>query len=105
MENGIIRLVGLLCAAGSAGLLWTFGVFVVVPWREGRLLALNAAEMQVLGASLLLGLGTAWGALHIFALADRANRPKTYAAIRFALIAAWLAASIGGVLWTQARVS
>lgn len=105
MENWLTRLVALMCAAGSAGLLWTFGVFIVVPWREGRLSALNAAELQVLGVSLVLGLATGWGALHIFALADRANRPKSYATIRIVLIAAWLAAGIGGVLWTLNRVA
>lgn len=105
MENWIIRLVAVLCAAGSAGLLWTFGVFVVVPWRDGRLLAMSAAELQVLGVSLLLGLATAWGALHIFALADRAGRPKSYAMTRIALIIAWLAACVGGILWTLGRIA
>ena len=73
MENWLIRIVALFCAVGAAGLLWTFGVFVVVPWREGRLFSLNSAELQILGASLLLGLAAAWGALHVFALADRAG--------------------------------
>jgi len=104
-ENWIIRIVGLFCAAGSAGLLWTFGVFVVVPWRDGRLFALNAAEIQVLGASLILGLATAWGALHILAQADRASRPKNYAMTRIVLIIAWLAASIGGMTWTLGRLA
>jgi hypothetical protein len=105
MESWIIRIVALFCAAGSAGLLWTFGVFIVVPWRDGRMLALNAAELQAMGVSLLLGLVTAWGALHIFALADRAARPKSYAMIRIVLIIAWLAACIGGILWTLGRIS
>ncbi len=102
-ENWIIRIVALFCAAGSAGLLWTFGVFVVVPWRAGRLLALNATEIQVLGASLVLGLATAWGTLHVLAQADRASRPKNYAMIRIVLIIAWLAAGIGGMTWTLGR--
>ena len=105
MENRITRIVALLCASGTAGLFWTFGVFVVVPWRSNRLLALNAAEFQVLGASLLLGLATAWGALHIFALADRASRPKYYAMTRIVLIIAWLAALIGGTYWTLGRTA
>ena len=104
-ENWIIRIVALLCAVGSAGLLWTFGVFVVVPWRAGRLFALNAAEIQILGASLVLGLATAWGALHILAQADRASRPKNYAMIRMVLIIAWLAAGIGGMTWTLGKVA
>lgn len=105
MENWLIRIVALFCAAGAAGLLWTFGVFVVVPWREGRLFSLNGAELQILGASLLLGLAAAWGALHVFALADRAGRPKSYATIRIVLIVAWFAAALGGMSWTLGRVA
>ena len=105
MENWLTRIVALFCAAGSAGLLWTFGVFFVVPWRNGRMLSLNASEWQILGASLLLGTATAWGALHVFALADRTCRPKSYAMIRIVLIIAWLAACIGGMLWTLKRIS
>ena len=105
MEKWITRIAALLCAAGSAGLFWTFGVFVVVPWRGGRMLALNAAELQAIGVSLLLGLATAWGALHIFALADRAARPEFHARTRIVLIVAWLLAGIGGVHWTLARIS
>ena len=105
MERWITRIAALLCASGTAGLFWTFGVFVVVPWRNNRLLSLNAAEFQVLGVSLLLGLATAWGALHIFALADRASRPKYYTMIRIVLIIAWLAALIGGIYWTLGRTS
>ncbi len=104
-ENWIIRIVALLCAAGSAGLLWTFGVFVIVPWRAGRLLALNAAEMQVLGASLILGLATAWGTLHILAQADSTSRPINYAMTRIVLIIAWIAACIGGMAWTQGKLA
>ena len=105
MESWLTRIVALLCASGTAGLLWTFGVFVVVPWRHSRLLSLNAAEVQVLGVSLLLGLATAWGALHIFALADRASHPKCYAMTRILLIIAWLSALIGGIYWTLGRTS
>jgi len=104
MENWLTRIVALFCAAGSAGLLWIFGVFIVVPWRDGRMLALNAAELQVMGVSLLLGLATSWGALHIFAQADRSARPKSYAMIRIVLIIAWLAAGIGGMQWTLGRI-
>ena len=105
MENWLTRIVALFCASGSAGLLWTFGVFVVVPWRDGRMLSLNAGEVQVIGASLLLGLVASWGALHVFALADRASHPKIYATIRILLIIAWMAACIGGMLWTLGRIS
>ena len=76
-----------------------------VPWREGRLFSLNSAELQILGASLLLGLAAAWGALHVFALADRAGRPKSYATIRIVLIVAWFAAALGGMSWTLGRVA
>ena len=78
---------------------------VLVGASLGGLLALNAAEFQVLGASLLLGLATAWGALHIFALADRDSRPKYYAMTRIVLIIAWLAALIGGTYWTLGRTA
>ena len=105
MENWLTRIVALFCAMGSAGLLWTFGVFVVVPWRDGRMLSINAAELQVIGLSLLLGLVTAWGALHIFAIADRASRPGVYAVIRALLAIASIAAMIGGISWTQARIA
>ncbi len=105
MENWLTRIVALFCALGSAGLFWTFGVFVVVPWHNGRMLSMSAAELQVTGIPLLLGLATAWGALHIFALADRSVQPKKYAMTRIVLIIAWLAATAGGVLWTLGRIS
>ena len=105
MESWLIRTVALFCAAGSAGLLWTFGVFVTVPWHQGRMFSLNASELQVTGVSLLLGLATAWGALHIFALADRAARPKNYAITCVLLVITWLAACISGILWTLGKVS
>lgn len=104
LENWLIRLVALFCGAGAAGLLWTFGVFVVVPWRAGRLLSLNGAEWQILGASLLLGLFSAWGTLHILAMADRAGHPQRYALLRAAWIICCLGAMIGGVFWSLARL-
>ena len=66
--------------------------------------ALNRAELQVIGIPLLLGLASAWGALHIFAIADRENNPKTYAMVFAALSIGFIAALIGGILWTQARM-
>ncbi len=105
MENGIIRLVAAIVAAGSTALFWSFGMFLAVPWREGRMLSLNLVEMQVIGVPLLVGLLVAWGALHIVAIADRANNPKVYRAIRLALFAASIAAAIGGAAWTQARIA
>jgi hypothetical protein len=105
VENWITRVVATLCAAGSTALFWTLGVFVVVPWHEGRMLSLDRIELQVIGIPLLLGLVVAWGALHIFAIADGEANPKAYATIRALLIAASIAAMIGGVLWTQARIA
>jgi len=105
MENGITRLVAAIVAAGSLALFWSFGMFLAVPWREGRMLSLNMIEMQVIGVPLLVGLLVTWGALHIFAIADRENNPKVYRAIRLALFAAAIAAAIGGAAWTQARIA
>jgi hypothetical protein len=105
VENWITRVVAMLCAAGSSALFWTLGVFVAVPWREGRMLALDRSELQLIGIPLLIGLAVAWGALHIFAIADRQANPKAYATIRALLIAASIAALIGGVSWTQARIA
>ncbi len=103
MENWITRIVATLCAAGSIGLFWTLGIFVIVPWREGRMLALNAVELQVIGVPLVLGSAIAWGALHVFSIADRATNPRAYAAIRALLVLACIAATVGGIAWTQAR--
>ena len=103
MERWIIRLVALCCASGSAGLLWVFGVFVVVPWRAGRMLSLSGSELQVLGASLLIGIAVGAGALHLLALGDKTSNPKTYAVLRVALIALLLAAMVTGMRWTLLR--
>lgn len=103
MENSIIRITASLCAAGSSALFWTLGAFVAVPWRQGRMLALNAAELQLLVAPLLLGLVVAWGALHILAIADRQLHPRFYAAACALLLIASLAAASAGLAWTQAR--
>lgn len=105
MENWITRIVAALCAAGGAALLWMLGVFAAVPWHEGRMLALSRAELQIIGVPLLVGVAAAWGALHIFAIADRQDKPKTYAAIRALLILASLAAVFGGAFWTLARIA
>jgi len=103
MERWIIRFVALMCLAGSAGLLWTFGVFVVVPWRAGRLLALSASELQVLAASLGFGIGVGTAALHLFALGEREAHPRRYALLRAVLIIALLAATASGVMWSLQR--
>ena len=105
MESWLTRIVGLFCALGSTGLFWTFGVFVAVPWKDSRMLDLDRSELQVLGVSLLIGLAVAWGALHIFALADRQGRPRTYALIRALLIIASFGAALAGMAWTQARIA
>ena len=105
MENWITRIVATLCAAGSMALFWTLGVFIAVPWHEERMLALNWIELQLIGAPLVIGIAVAWGALHIFSIADREVNPKIYAAIRIALTTASIAAVISGVSWTQARIA
>ena len=104
MENAITRIVALLCAAGAIGLLWMFGVFVTAPWQQGRMLGLNAAEVQMIGVPLLVGVAAAWGALHIFAIADRQQRPRLYQTIRALLIIAAIAAVLGGSSWTLTRI-
>jgi len=103
MENWLIRIVAGLCAAGSSALFWTLGVFIALPWREGRLLALSAVELQLIVVPLLLGSAVSWGALHIVAIADRQPRPRLYAATCALLLIANLAALFAGCAWTQAR--
>lgn len=105
VENWITRFVAGICAAGSLALFWILGVFVVVPWRAGRMLALSRAELQMIGVPLLVGCAVLWGALHLFALADREMNPRIYATIRATLIIASIAAVIGGITWTQARIA
>jgi hypothetical protein len=105
MENGIIRVVATLCAMGSTALLWILGAFVVVPWHEGRMTTLNLAEIQMIVVPLVVGLAATWGVLHLFALADKTDNPRTYAVIRAVVIAACFAAVIGGGTWTLARIA
>jgi hypothetical protein len=105
MENWITRAAAAICAAGSVALFWTFGMFLAVPWRENRMLSLNAVEFQVVGIPLVVGLAVGWGALHILAIADREANPKLYAVIRAGLLIAAVAAIIGGMSWTQARIA
>ena len=105
MENFITRTVATLCAAGSVALFWTFGIFFAVPWREGRMLALNAVEVQVVGIPLIVGLLVYWGAIHILAIADREANPRFYKAVKITLAIAALAAVIGGISWSQARIA
>jgi hypothetical protein len=104
MESWITRIAALLCAAGSSALFWFVGVFVVVPWRDGRMLKLSMSELQVMGVSLLAGMAVMWGALHLFSLADRSANPRVYAAVRAVVIALSVAALISGILWTQERL-
>lgn len=105
MDNWITRIVATICAAGSIALFWVFGVFIVVPWRAGRMGALNLAEIQVIGVSLLVGLAVNWGALHIYAIADREANPRVYATIRALLIIVSIAAVYVGVSWTQTKIA
>jgi hypothetical protein len=76
MEQWITRSVATLVALGALGLFWTFGMFSAVPVQQGRMFALSGVEMQLMGVSLLAGLATAWGALHLFSLADRESSPR-----------------------------
>ena len=104
MENAITRIVAALCAAGAFGLLWMFGVFVALLWQQGRMQGLNAAELQMIGVPLLVGVAAAWGALHLFAIADRQQRPRLYQAIRAVLVIVAIGAVLGGSSWTLARI-
>ena len=105
MEAWLSRILGLLCAFGGWGLLWTFGALFTVPWHEGRLLALNRAELQAVGVPLLNGVAVVWGAAHIFAIADRKERPSLYAWERAALFLAGLAAALAGGAWALAQLA
>ena len=105
VETWMTRIVGLLCASGSCGLFWTFGVFVVVPWRADRMLALDATEIQVIGVSLVLGSATLWGASRIFAAVDQQANPRTYTATRLLLVIAAVASLMSGISWTLARIA
>ena len=104
MEKWLTRFAAALCAVGSSALFWTFGVFFAVPWREGRLLALNASEVQVLLVPLITGAVVTWGALHILAMADRAGRPALYYTACAVLLLMLVLAVSGGMAWTAARI-
>jgi len=103
MENWITRIVASLCAAGSAGLFWTLGVFLAVPWNEGRLFDLNRAELQLIVVPLLVGSAVAWGALHILAIADRARRPRIFMVLGALFLVALLVAAASGMAWAQTQ--
>ena len=105
MENWLTRLVATLCAAGSTALFWLFGVFVSGPWRDGRIFALNKAEFQLIAVPLIVGSAVAWGALHLFALADREKNPRIYATTRALLVVAIIAAAVGGAFWAQQQTA
>lgn len=104
MENWLTRIVAALCAAGAIGLLWMFGVFVAIPWQQGRMLEISGAELQLIVVPLTVGVAAAWGALHIVAIADRRERPRLYRTLRALLIVAAIAAVLGGGAWTLARI-
>ena len=55
VENWLTRIVAALCAAGAIGLLWMFGVFVAIPWQQGRMLAISGAELQLIIVPLAVG--------------------------------------------------
>jgi hypothetical protein len=104
MEKWITRGAAAICAAGSTALFWTLGVFLAVPWHESRMLSLSNVELQVLGIPLIGGLGVAWGALHILAIADRTANPRLYRSLCLALLIASLLAVNGGMSWTVSRL-
>lgn len=104
MEQGIIRSMAALCAVGALCLAWAFGAFVAVPVRAGRLLAMDATEVQLVGIPLATGLLVAWGALHLLAMADHASRPVLYGLLRAAFALALAAAAASGATWSLARV-
>ena len=104
MEQWITRSVATLVALGALGLFWTFGMFSAVPAQQGRLFALSGVEMQLMGVSLLAGLVTAWGALHLFSLADRESNPRLFAAIRLVFLLAVMFAAAVGVDWSLGHV-
>lgn len=104
MENWITRIVATICAAGSCALLWFFGIFVTVPWREGRMLSLTMTEFQVIGVSLLTGIAVGFGAAHLFGLADRRERPGLYATLCGLLITLSIGAISSGIMWAQAHI-
>ena len=105
MDNWLTRIAAALCAAGAIGLLWMFGVFVAIPWQQGRMLALNNAELQLIIVPLAVGVAAAWGALHLLAIADRDDRRMLYQTLRALLILAAIAAVLGGSAWTLARIN
>lgn len=105
MEKWITRLTAALVAAGGLGLFWTFGVFVAVPWREDRLLALSGIEIQVLSVALVGGLAVTWGALHLLSIADREHNPQLYGVLRAALLIASALSVARGALWTTAHLA
>ena len=105
VENWLTRIVAALCAAGAIGLLWMFGVFVAIPWQQGRMLAISGAELQLIIVPLAVGVAAAWGALHVVAIADRRERPGLYQTLRALLIVAAIAAVLGGGAWTLARIA
>ena len=104
MENWITRIVATICAAGSCALLWFFGVFIVVPWREGRMLSLSTTELQVIGVSLLTGIAVGWGAAHLFGLADRKGRPTLYTIVCGLLVILAIGAIFSGIVWAQTHI-
>lgn len=104
MEHWITRGVALLVALGALGLFWTLGTFAAVPLGQGRLLALSAVEAQLIGVPLVGAIASGWGALHLFELADRAERPAAYRVIRTGFMLAAAAATAVGASWSLGAV-
>lgn len=104
MEHWITRGVALLVALGALGLFWVLGMFAAPLIEQGRLMDLNGAEMQLVGIPLGAGLATFWGALHLFALADKESNPALYKVVRIAFALAAVGAIWVGANWSLARV-
>ena len=105
MEAWLTRAAALLCALGSAGLLWTFGALLTVPWHQERLFDLNRAELQAVGVPLVAGLAVLWGSLHLLALADRNNNPRLHAVESVLFLFGGLGSALAGCTWSLSRLS
>lgn len=104
IERWIIRGVAALCAGGGLGLAWAFGVFLAIPLRDQRLLAMSRSEAQIIGIALVGLLFVAWGAQHLLAMADAKERPRTFRSLRAAYALTLAAAALSGAFWSLGRV-
>ena len=87
-----------LCVSGALLLASGFAWTLLRHWDIA-----SGSELQILGASLLIGIAVGSCALHLLALGEKPTAPRRYAALRAALIAFMLAAIILGIRWTVQR--